>query len=52
MNILVTGASGLVGRDLINKLSKENINIIAIYKTNSKIKKNLIQKEYLGLSMI
>ena len=39
MNILVTGASGLVGRDLINKLSKENINIIAIYKTNSKIKK-------------
>ena len=44
MNILVTGASGLVGRDLINKLSKENINIIAIYKTNSKIKKKFNSK--------
>ena len=44
MNILVTGASGLVGRDLIKKLSKEKINIIAIYNTNSKIKKKINSK--------
>ena len=45
MNILITGASGLVGRDLIKKLSKKKINIIAIYNTNFKIKKKFISKK-------
>lgn len=39
MNLLITGASGLVGRDLLQKLSIKKYKIYAIYRDNNKLRK-------------
>ena len=44
MNIMISGASGLVGRDLIRPLLKENHKIIAIYRSQNKARKNISHK--------
>lgn len=44
MNIIITGASGLVGYDLIRFLLQDNHKIIAIYRSNNILKKKLFHK--------
>ena len=44
MNIIITGASGLVGYDLIRFLLQDNHKIIAIYWSNNILKKKLFHK--------
>ncbi len=39
MNILVSGAQGLIGFDLINILAKQNHKVFAIYRFKNKKKK-------------
>lgn len=54
-NILLTGASGFIGSEILSELSKENIFYIILRKRNFKIKKNkktkiLIFKNYNDLN--
>ena len=44
MNIMISGALGLVGSDLIRPLLEENHKIIAIYRSKNKARKNISHK--------
>ena len=44
MNIMISGALGLVGSDLIRPLLKENHKIIAVYRSKNKARKNISHK--------
>ena len=45
MNIMITGASGFVGYDLIRFLLKYNYKIFAIYRSKNNLKKKLEEKK-------
>ena len=51
MNIMVTGASGIVGYDLIKLLLKYNHNIFAIYRSNNTLTKKLLHKNLMWKKM-
>ena len=44
MNIIITGASGFIGYDLIRFLLKYNHKIFAIYRSNNILTKKLLHK--------
>jgi len=44
MNILISGALGLVGSDLIEPLLKQNHKIFAIYRNKKGERKNIFHK--------
>ena len=39
MNIIITGATGYVGYDLVKILLKKNLKIIAVYRNNKSLTK-------------
>ena len=51
MNIMVTGASGFVGYDLIKLLLKYNHKIFAIYRSNNTLTKKLLHKNLMWKKM-
>ena len=50
MKIVIIGASSTIGENLLNYLSRKNIEVVATYKTNKPSKKNNITWKKLDIN--